>query len=170
MDIRDKKTDLRAEDVSILFFEPNDLDVTIHSLRLDDNGNVLDGPADLSTVLHDRDATVSWALMCAIVDNDVRPEVFGQEQSDRGALLFDWLTKGAGRLVVGGRLRHELAEYGRFCEWFREAVQAGRARMIPDSSVALETESIRSRGICKSDDHHIIALARASSARLLFTQ
>ena len=44
MDIRDKKTDLRAEDVSILFFEPNDLDVTIHSLRLDDNGNVLDAP------------------------------------------------------------------------------------------------------------------------------
>ena len=107
--------------------------------------------------------------MCAIVDNDVRSEVFGQEQSDRGALLFDWLTKGAGRLVVDGRLRHELAEYGRFCEWLREAVQAGRARMIPDSSVELETESIRSRGICKSNDHHVIALARVSGARLLFT-
>ncbi len=44
MDIRDKKTDLKPEDVSILFFEPGELDVTIHSLRLDQDGNVLDAP------------------------------------------------------------------------------------------------------------------------------
>ena len=44
MDIRDKKTDLRPEDVSILFFEPDELDVTIHSLRLDEQGNILDAP------------------------------------------------------------------------------------------------------------------------------
>ena len=44
MDIRDRKTDLNPEDVSILFFESGELDVTIHSLRLDENGNVLDAP------------------------------------------------------------------------------------------------------------------------------
>ena len=44
MDVRDGKTELKAEDVSILFFEPGELDVTIHSLRLDDDGNVLDAP------------------------------------------------------------------------------------------------------------------------------
>ncbi len=44
MDIRDKRTDLKPEDVSILFFEPGELDVTIHSLRLDQEGNVLDAP------------------------------------------------------------------------------------------------------------------------------
>ena len=44
MDIRDKKTDLRPDDVSILFFEPGELDVTIHSLRIDQDGNVLDAP------------------------------------------------------------------------------------------------------------------------------
>jgi hypothetical protein len=44
MDVRDGKTELKAEDVSILFFEPGELDVTIHSLRLDENGNVLDAP------------------------------------------------------------------------------------------------------------------------------
>ena len=107
--------------------------------------------------------------MCAIVDNDVRSEVFGQHQTDRGAVLFEWVTNGAGRLVVGGRLRHELAGYGRFRAWLREAIQAGRARIIPDSQVELETESIRSGGICTSNDHHVIALARVSGARLLFT-
>ena len=44
MDVRDKKGQLRPDDVSILFFEPGDLDVRIHSLRLDEQGNVLDAP------------------------------------------------------------------------------------------------------------------------------
>ncbi len=44
LDIRDKKTELAPEDVSILYFEPNDLDVTIHSLRLDDRGTIVDPP------------------------------------------------------------------------------------------------------------------------------
>ena len=44
MDIRDKTTSLTHEDVSILYFEPGDLDVKIHSIRLDEYGNVLDAP------------------------------------------------------------------------------------------------------------------------------
>ena len=44
MDVRDKTTNLKAEDVSILYFEPNDVDVTIHSLRLDDRGNIINAP------------------------------------------------------------------------------------------------------------------------------
>ncbi len=44
MDVRDGKTKLKPEDVSILYFERNDLDVHIHSLRFDEDGNVLDAP------------------------------------------------------------------------------------------------------------------------------
>ncbi len=44
MDVRDGTTRLRPEDVSILFFERGDLDVRIHSLRLDKEGNILDAP------------------------------------------------------------------------------------------------------------------------------
>ena len=44
MDVRDKKTALEPEDVSILYFEPGELDVTIHSLGLDKDGNVLNAP------------------------------------------------------------------------------------------------------------------------------
>ena len=44
MDVRDRATNLKPEDVSILYFEPNGLDVKIHSLTLDDNGNVLNAP------------------------------------------------------------------------------------------------------------------------------
>ena len=44
MDVRDGATGLKPEDVSILYFEPGDLDVKIHSIRIDEMGNVLDAP------------------------------------------------------------------------------------------------------------------------------
>ena len=44
MDVRDQTTGLKPEDVSILYFEPRDLDVKIHSIRIDQAGNVLDAP------------------------------------------------------------------------------------------------------------------------------
>ena len=44
MDVRDGTTGLKPEDVSILYFEPGDLAVKIHSIRMDKMGNVLDAP------------------------------------------------------------------------------------------------------------------------------
>ena len=44
MDVRDKKTNLKPEDVSILYFEPDGLDVRIHSLELDEEGNIINAP------------------------------------------------------------------------------------------------------------------------------
>ena len=44
MDIRDGRTTLQPDDVSILFFERDRLAVRIHSLRVDAEGNVLDAP------------------------------------------------------------------------------------------------------------------------------
>ncbi len=44
MDIRDQSSPLKPEDVSILFFEHKDLDVQIHSLKHDEEGNVLGTP------------------------------------------------------------------------------------------------------------------------------
>jgi len=45
MDIRDGKSKLNPEDVSILYFERKDLDVKIHSIELDEEGNVLNAPS-----------------------------------------------------------------------------------------------------------------------------
>ena len=44
MDIRDGSSELKPEDVSILYFERSGIDVNIHSLRIDEEGNVLDAP------------------------------------------------------------------------------------------------------------------------------
>ena len=45
MDVRDGVSDLRPEDVSILFFERDELDVRIHSLGVDDQGNITGAPS-----------------------------------------------------------------------------------------------------------------------------
>lgn len=44
MDIRDGRTDLKPDDISVLYFERDELDVNIHSLGVDEDGNVLDAP------------------------------------------------------------------------------------------------------------------------------
>ncbi len=44
MDIRDSKSKLKPDDVSILYFEREELGVRIHSIRLDELGNVKDAP------------------------------------------------------------------------------------------------------------------------------
>lgn len=44
LDVRDKRTDLKSDEVSILYFERDDRDVSIHSIRIDEEGNVLDTP------------------------------------------------------------------------------------------------------------------------------
>ena len=44
MDVRDGTTNLKPEDVSLLYFERTGLDVCIHSLRFDKLGNVLNAP------------------------------------------------------------------------------------------------------------------------------
>ena len=44
MDVRDGVDTLKPEDVSILYFERRSLDVRIHSLRIDNEGNILDAP------------------------------------------------------------------------------------------------------------------------------
>ncbi len=108
--------------------------------------------------------------MCAIVDNNVRHEVFGTNntQTPAGKLFLDWLDSGRGVLVVGGHLRRELGEYRRFQLWLETAVQFGRARQIDDAQVDRETDEMSSQDI-RSNDSHILALARISGARLLFT-
>ena len=44
MEVRDSQGSLTASDVSILFFERSDLNVLIHSLRVDEEGNILGAP------------------------------------------------------------------------------------------------------------------------------
>ena len=60
MDVRDSKSELRPEDVSILFFERGDLDVNIHSLRIDDEGNIVGAPDDYRSFFMEETTRALW--------------------------------------------------------------------------------------------------------------
>ena len=108
--------------------------------------------------------------MCAIVDSDVRDQVFGNNRTTAGVFFYDWLEDGGGRLVVGGKLLSELIFRSRsFSKWLYEARRSGRARIISNEEVNAETQSLKMQGIHKSTDPHVLALARVSGTRLLFT-
>ena len=109
--------------------------------------------------------------MCAIVDTNVYHQVFSTgSQSSAGKYFLDWLMRGnGGTLVSGGGHLRELNRIADFKRVFAERLQAGRARRISDEVVDSETETLRSQGICRSNDEHVVALAKVSGARLLFT-
>ena len=60
MDVRDGVTDLQPEDVSILYFQREDLDVRIHSLRIDDEGNILGAPDSYGQFFMDETTRSLW--------------------------------------------------------------------------------------------------------------
>ena len=60
MDVRDGAGALKPEDVSILYFERGNLDVCIHSLRIDHEGNVLDAPSSYGQFFMDEVKRSLW--------------------------------------------------------------------------------------------------------------
>ena len=107
--------------------------------------------------------------MCAIVDANVAFEVFGRDRPPAGERFFDWLSSPRGQLVVGGKLREELSQDRRFVQWLRSGLRNGRARSVTDEAVDDHVTELHREGVCKSDDLHVLALALASGARLLYT-
>ena len=60
MEVRDGEGALNPEDVSILFFERGELDVRIHSLRIDDEGNIIDAPDSYRSFFMEETARSLW--------------------------------------------------------------------------------------------------------------
>ena len=106
--------------------------------------------------------------MCAILDANAANEVFGDSRSPAGERFFDWLSGPRGQLVVGGKLLGELARNGSFREWLRVAISSARVRRYADGELAPH-EAALARMEHRSDDSHVLALAAASGARLLYT-
>jgi len=105
--------------------------------------------------------------MCAILDANVAHEVFTTPQTEAGREFLRWLTRRQGRLVVGGKLRRELARHRAAERWIVEGIRAGRVRAARNDDVDKLAKELA--GSCRSDDPHIIALARISGARLLYS-
>lgn len=107
--------------------------------------------------------------MCAIVDANAANDVFGEDRTEAGRGFFNWLATGDGILVVGGKLLREL-ERTKCREWLPQAERAGRLVRADDNDVDRKAQYLEENELCKSkNDHHVVALAQTSGARLLYT-
>ena len=103
--------------------------------------------------------------MCAIVDANMASRFFGDPVDEDLRPLWDWIARGRGALVAGGRNLDELSRVGDASRALRNWERAGRAWFAPREEVEAETRLVEPQ--CRSDDPHAIALARVSGARLL---
>lgn len=111
--------------------------------------------------------------MCAIVDANVVAELWDDSGTAAGQHFRRWLEGPNGQLVVGGTLKRELGS-DKAARFLRELDRAGKLTSVDDALVEGPTADLKRRpsrdpGCCKSNDHHIIALAQVSGARMLFS-
>lgn len=106
--------------------------------------------------------------MCAIVDANVVAELWDDSGTAAGQHFRRWLEGPNGQLVVGGTLKRELGS-DKAARFLRELDRAGKLTSVDDALVEGRTADLKRRpsrdpGCCKSNDHHIIALAQVSGA------
>lgn len=107
--------------------------------------------------------------MCMIVDANVCSEIFGKSKTKRGKAVFEWLFLGNGSLVAAGKLTKELS----VVETTRLAIvalkQAGKVITCAKTEIDKDIKLLKATGELKSNDSHIIALARCSGCRRFFS-
>lgn len=104
--------------------------------------------------------------MCIIIDADVSHQI--SPPTDAARPVIDWVLSGRGRVVTGGRNARELGRNGTLARWLVTLKRAGRLREIDTAKIDAELVVVGQIG-CVSNDPHIIALARASGSRLVFS-
>lgn len=106
--------------------------------------------------------------MCIVIDTNKLAEFFEVPARQDAAEIHKRLRRGSLMLVfgvgggfgeIGGRLRRRL----------RDLQQAGRAMPVPAKELDQDARVLQGAGLLRSNDPHILALARASGARLLYT-
>ena len=106
--------------------------------------------------MHHCDASCLGAFLSNPVNEDAAPI---RNWLDRRGGRIIYSTGGAFECEVGHKQRGRLANYAR----------AGKARLVPAIQFAADEQALRARTDRRSDDPHVLALARATGARLLYT-
>jgi len=105
--------------------------------------------------------------MCVIIDASLAARIFASPMQEDFVPLWNWVRCRDGCIVYGGQLAAELERVRQGARQLKHLSAAGKAYRVPSESVVAETRAVRNLGICVSDDPHVIALARASKARVL---
>ena len=107
--------------------------------------------------------------MCIIVDTNKLGTFLADPANEDSRPIRRWLDRGAGSIVysTGGRFAQEVR--GRVKARLADYVRAGRAKLIPGSRFASDEHDLKARPNLRSNDPHVLALAKAAGVRLLYT-
>src|SRR5262245_60973062 len=103
--------------------------------------------------------------MCIIVDADVARKVFVLTADEDFGLVRHRILNGKLTIVHGGKLTQEYIRMREVARVVVDLDRAGLAVRVNPQKIDAEVAAIG--GACTSNDAHIIALARASGARVL---
>ena len=118
--------------------------------------------------------------MCTVVDKSVFGELWDRDGKPAGQGFRKIVESGRLPLAFGGtKIKDEIAppipgKSSRMLEWIQQLQSAGRLIRVPDHAVdtrahELATGAAIASSRIRSNDHHVIALAQVSGARLLYT-
>lgn len=117
--------------------------------------------------------------MCVIIDACVRDLVFTASPSDAAVPVLEWIEEGDGRMIYGGskfcdelftqKKDDERVPLDRVIRRVKAWKQAGRALEFPRAVIDAEEKIVRAMNVAMSNDVHVLALARVSGARVLFS-
>lgn len=111
-------------------------------------------------------------MMCLIVDINIAHKVFFLTKDGMFLDLYNEIfskSKSKIKLTYGGKLLNEYQKDHKIMRILAILDRAGRAKSVSNHDVDNEERIVRKLKTCISNDEHIIALARASGARLLCT-
>lgn len=103
-------------------------------------------------------------MFCLIVDTN-KLRWFTDTNEEISQIVIGLLKKQKGKLYIGGELAREYPPSLR--PWLAEGIRAGWIVNVSDREVDQETACLLDRPELESDDHHVVALARVSGARVL---
>jgi hypothetical protein len=107
--------------------------------------------------------------MCLIVDANAAEKMFSQPPHPDAVPALKWVAEGKGHVVYGGLLGQELARIDAARVALRQWVESGKAYLCPAAELDREVRRVLRLALCRSNDHHVIALARFSGSRRLYS-
>ena len=107
--------------------------------------------------------------MCIIVDTNKLGGFLADPPDKDSRPIHKWLVRGAGSIVysTGGKFAEEIPDRAK--AKLADYVRAGRAKLIPESLFADDERDLEARPDLRSDDPHVLALAKVAGVRLLYT-
>jgi predicted nucleic acid-binding protein len=105
--------------------------------------------------------------MCIIIDANVASEIVEPSSEDAGPVIAS-ISSGRLKVISGHKMKEELLNC-KFRRLYKVLLQAGRLVEFADNAIDDELDAIEPARL-QSNDAHIIALARVSGARVLFSK